>query len=97
MSRYCLLSTSKGLYMTAFRVCLSASFCVVRCGFIRFAETIFNVRDHGAVGDGMTLDTDAVQKAFNECGKARRRHGADARGNLSVQAARDSHQHDAAT
>ncbi len=34
------------------------------------AETIFNVRDYGATGDGTTLDTDAVQKALNECGKA---------------------------
>jgi polygalacturonase len=28
------------------------------------------VRNYGATGDGTTLDTDAVQKALNECGKA---------------------------
>lgn len=34
------------------------------------AGEVFNVRDFGATGDGQTLDTAAVQKALNDCGKA---------------------------
>lgn len=56
--------------MFAFRLSLLlAATLVVACG-TAMAEKPFNVRDYGAVGDGSTLDTDAVQETFKECEKA---------------------------
>jgi polygalacturonase len=34
------------------------------------AARVFNVREFGATGDGHALDTKAIQKALNDCGKA---------------------------
>ncbi len=34
------------------------------------SSTVFNVREFGAAGSGKTLDTAAIQKAFDVCGKA---------------------------
>ena len=43
------------------------------CGNARAQITagkVFNVREHGAAGDAKSLDTGAIQKAFDACGEA---------------------------
>jgi polygalacturonase len=46
-------------------VTASIAYCTVA-----HAEAVFNVRDAGARGDGKTLDTEAIQKSLDDCGKA---------------------------
>ncbi len=54
-------------------ICVLAGFT---CQKTAFAETetatqkIFDVRQFGAKGDGVTLDTQAIQKVLDDCGKA---------------------------
>src|SRR5438477_12781384 len=55
-------------------VLVSLSFCVLQA---KAAESpressakIFDVRQHGAKGDGKTLDTAAIQKTLDTCGKS---------------------------
>ena len=57
-----MISVRLRLFCCLISSCLLSSLAV--------GQTIFNVRDHGAVGDGTTPDTEAVQKALNECGKS---------------------------
>ena len=39
-------------------------------GTVQIEDNIYNVRDFGAIGDGETLNTQAIQKAIDACAKA---------------------------
>jgi polygalacturonase len=56
----------KSLNVSLFAIALSASFAAS----ISHAENLFDVSTLGAVGDGTTINTEAIQSALDQCGKA---------------------------
>jgi polygalacturonase len=49
---------------------LGAAVCLLGASSLTASAKVYDVRKSGAKGDGKTLDTEAIQKALNDCGKA---------------------------
>ena len=51
-------------------VCLAALLASATLAFAASTSHVFNVRDHGAAGDGTALDTAAINQAIEACAKS---------------------------
>ena len=56
-------------YITTIAIALSALCSAVAASFNTLPSGVYDVSKYGAKGDGKTKDTDAVRKAFEECGR----------------------------